>query len=307
MNRWIQTPLAAIRRFLQALGRGLVSAIVVAIVLLPLVLAVTQWGGVGNLFASDKRKVGDVAAMNVRAIDRTSQPIKPFQQPLITVTFDDGWESIYTSGLPLFQQYGIPTTQYILSGVTDQANYMSISQVKAMQQAGHEIACHSIDHADLTKLTADRLQAELRDCKKFYEGKLGLQVNHFASPYGSSNAQTIAAIRQVYQSHRDTTGDITTNDVDEVDINTDRNFDRYNIHAISIRRETTIEQLQQAINYTIANNGWLVLNYHDVNDTDSAYGVDHATLERQLAAVSRANARIVTIGQVMDVLKAQNR
>lgn len=304
MNRWIQTPVKAIKRFFKALGRSLISIFVVAVVLLPIILMATQWGGI---LQTDSRKVTEVAAMAVRPADRASTTIKPFQQPLITVTFDDGWESIYTSGLPLLQQYGIPTTQYVLSGVFEDKNYLTLAQIKSMQQAGHEIACHGIDHADLTTLTAARLQAELEDCKKFFEDKLGARVSHFASPYGSSNNESMTAIMKTYQSHRDTTGDITTNSVSEADINTERNFDPYNIHAISIRRETTTEQIQQAIDYTIAHNGWLVLNYHDVNDSDSIYGVDHATLERQLAAISRANARIVTIGQVMDIINSQGR
>lgn len=289
---------------MNAIKRGLVSVFVCAVVLMPLLVIAMQFGQVFK--DGDSRKVVAAEPLNLRPADRSQAPLKPFDQPIITVTFDDGWESIYTTGLPLLQKHGIPTTQYVLTGVFEDKNYMTIDQIKSLQKAGHEIACHGIDHADLTSLTASRLDQELRECKQLYEDELGTRVEHFASPYGRSNPETIAAIKQSYRSHRNTVGDITTNGASDQDINTRANFNRYNINTITIRRDTTDAQLQQAIDYTIRTNGWLVLNYHDVGDGDSTYGVSYATLDRQLAAINRANARVATIGQVMAAIDTAN-
>ncbi len=301
MNRWIW-----IKRSLSATKRGVTSVFtnvfVCAIVLLPIGLAFMQYGQLFNK-SDDGRKVVAAQQLNVRPIDRTQSPIRPFEQPLITVTFDDGWESIYSTGLPLFQKHGIPTTQYVLSGVFEDTNYLTIDQIKSMQKAGHEIACHSIDHSDLTSQSSDMLTRQLQDCKTIFERELGTKVQHFASPYGRSNPETINAIKKLYNSHRNTNGDITTNGVSDQDVNVKGSFNPYNIHAITIRRETTKEQLQQAIDFTVANNGWLVLNYHDVEEGDSTYGLDPRTLDAQLAAINQAKARVLTIGQVMEAIK----
>ncbi len=303
MKRWIKNILA---NFMGALKKGLVSVFVCAVVLLPLLLAVMQWGHLFSDSNQDSRKVVAMEQMAIRPIDRSTAPLKPFDEPLITVTFDDGWESIYTTGLPLLQKYGIPTTQYVLSGVDKDVNYLTIDQIKAFQKAGHEIGCHSIDHADLTSLTAVALQSQLAQCKTVFEQALGTPVKHFASPYGRSNPQTIAAIKGLYASHRNTNGDITTNGVSDQDVNLRASFNPYNIHAITIRRDTTTAQLQKAIDFTVKNNGWLVLNYHDVEEGESTYGLDTKSLESQLAAINRAKARVVTLGQVMDVMPASN-
>ncbi len=292
----------SLRHLFNTARQSLVSLLVCTIVLLPVLLAVMQLGGPlsEKLFNGEPRKVVAMEQLAVRPIDRSAMPIKPFEQPLITVTFDDGWESIYTTGLPLLQKYGIPTTQYVLSGVFEDRNYMTIAQMKAMQKNGHEISCHGVDHADLTSLTQDALKVQLHDCKSVFEGELGTKVGHFASPYGKSNPETVDAIKRLYKSHRNTNGDIIHNSVSDQDVNLKASFNPYNIHAITIRRDTTTEQLQQAIDFTVANNGWLVLNYHDVEESDSTYGLNPETLEAQLIAINRAPARVVTTGHFVD-------
>lgn len=286
---------------LQTIKRGIASLFVCTVVLLPLILTGTQiasWFGIGR----DKRPNEPLTAMQIRAIDKSAGPIKPFEQPLITVTFDDGWETIYTEAFPLLQKYGIPTTQYVLSGTSKDINYMSFQQMVNASKAGHDIQCHSIDHSNLTLLSQQDLTKQLTTCKADIDKRVGVNVTDFASPYGASNATTLAAIQQTYRSHRNTNGDISTNEVNEYDVNIKSNFNRYNIIAVTIRRETTIEQLQAAIDYTIKNNGWLVLNYHQIDDGPSQFGLDSAILERQFQVINKANARIVTMDQVLDTM-----
>ena len=298
-------PIRAITAALHAIKRGSASLFVCAVVLLPLILFGMQIKGLYD--GRDKRQATPLAALEVRPQDRTNTPIKPFEQPLITVTFDDGWQTIYTEGMPLLQKYGIPTTQYVLSSqaIERDPGYMSYEQIKQTRAGGHEIGCHSVGHVDLTSLGPQALKSELTDCKNTLQKLLNVNVEHFASPFGKINPTTTAAIKQSYQSSRNTAGDITTNEADYNDVNVKEYFDSYNIIAVTIRRETTIAQLQAAIDYTIQNNGWLVLNYHQVENGDTAYGVDMGAFEDQLRTVNKADARIVTIGQFMAAYKEQ--
>lgn len=285
---------------LQAIKRGMTSLFVCAVVLFPLIgigLQLKGW-----FTDNDPRQATALAALQVRPIDQSGAAIKPFEQPLITVTFDDGWETIYSQGMPLLQRYGIPTTQYVLSGTDSDIQYMTFDQMTAMRKAGHELACHSIDHSNLTLLTKDSLNMQLTSCKSTVEAKTGFKVNDFASPFGASNTETITAIKQTYRSHRNTAGDIVNNAIDDQDVNTKANFDRYNIIAVTLRRDTTDAQLQAAIDYAVKNNGWLVLNYHQVDDGTSQYGLDFNQLEKHLQVINKAPARVVTIGQALNAL-----
>jgi peptidoglycan/xylan/chitin deacetylase (PgdA/CDA1 family) len=285
---------------LQTIKRGLTSLFVCAVVLLPLVFTVIQvkgWLGI----KSDGRTTKPLAAMQVRSIDKTSDPVKPFDQPLITVTFDDGWESTYTEALPVLQKYGIPTTQYVLSGTSKDTNYMSFQQMVNAKNAGHQIACHSIDHADLTKLDLLGLAKELTTCRSVIQERVGGTVDDFASPYGASTPTTISAIRQNYRSHRNTDGDIT-NGISKFDVNVKGHFDRYDIIGVTVRRDTTDAQIQAAIDFAVQNNGWLVLTYHQVDEGESQFGLDTTLMDQQFKLISKANARIVTMDQVLKAM-----
>jgi peptidoglycan/xylan/chitin deacetylase (PgdA/CDA1 family) len=259
-----------------------------------------------NFFPSDPRKAEPLAAMQVRNVDKNPAPLKPFDQPLITITFDDGWETTYTDAMPLLQKYGLPSTQYVLSGQQKNFNYLSFKQMRMIKQGGHEIACHSVDHKDLTTLNAKDLQAELTDCKTTLDKELSMNVREFASPYGHEDAVTVKAIKQTFRSERNTAGDIITNAANDQDINLRSNFNPYNIIAVTLRGDTTVAQLQAAIDYTVQHNGWLVLNYHQVDEDNSKFSLTDKLLGEQLEAVSHAPARVATMGQVLDAIKATN-
>lgn len=268
-----------------------------------IVPSVSVLGWAKDLRITDSRKVGEIARFNTRPVDMEDGAITPFQEPLISVTFDDGWESIYTTALPLLHKYGIRTTQYILSGEFDNEEYMSMAQVKAMQQSGHDIACHSINHPDLTTLDDEDLEMQLSGCKDTLSKLFG-KIEDFASPYGASNDTTIEAITKFYSSQRNTNGDITDG-IDEYDVNLASNFNAFNIIATTIRRDTTVTQINQLLDYASAHNAWVVLTYHQVDDGPSQYGLDAHVLEEQLKAVSEHKARIVKVNEVLKSLKTK--
>jgi peptidoglycan/xylan/chitin deacetylase (PgdA/CDA1 family) len=253
---------------------------------------------IGHFFlGGPKRSSEPLAALQLRPVDDTQLPPRLFGEPLISVTFDDGHESIYSIALPLAQKYGIRTTQYVLSGTADNPAYMSWKQIELTQKAGHEIACHSIDHANLTILEDEELGRQLKDCRDELSKRYG-PVYHFASPYGAANPHTRAAIAKYYSSHRNTAGD-PTNGVDAQDVNVAAHFDRNNIIGFTVRHDTTLEQLQALVAFTKANNGWLVLTYHQADDDTSEYSVTSEDFKRHFTYLSSTDVRIVTVQEAL--------
>ena len=57
-----------------------------------------------------------------------------FARGLVSFTFDDGIESTYRNGLPLLQKYGIPSTQYIISGLINTPGYVTTADVTGIRQ-----------------------------------------------------------------------------------------------------------------------------------------------------------------------------
>lgn len=245
----------------------------------------------------DPRSSKPLAAMTVRPADRSSQPPKLFQEPLVSVTFDDGYETTYTKAMPLLQKYGIHTTQYVLSGTENDQLYVSWAQVKRMQEAGHEIACHTVNHPDLTTLDDEDLNYQLKTCKEIMGAHAG-PVANFASPYGAENQHTLGVIGKYFTSQRNTNGD-PTNGVTDADVNVAANFNRMDIIGVTVRNDTTVEQLRQLVDYAKAHNGWVVLTYHQADDANSKYSVSDQDFERQFAYLSGTDVRIVTVQQAL--------
>jgi len=263
------------------------------------ILSVIQFG---HLHSSDGRKATPLPAFQTRKVDQTSQAPQLFQEPLISVTFDDGYETTYEAAIPIMQKRGIHTTQYILSGVENNPLYLDWDQVKAIQAAGHEIGCHTINHPDLQTIDDQDVMHQLMGCKTTMAKYVG-PVTDFASPYGSENARTLSDIKKVFASQRNTNGD-SSNGVTNADVNTAAYFNPNDIIGMTVKHTTTLNELQQLVDFTIKNNGWLVLTYHQADDGPSKYALDPKQLDQQMALLQRSPVRIVTVHQAVSSWKA---
>ncbi len=257
---------------------------------------------IGHFHFTPDRPATKLPAFQTRAIDRSNAPVQLFKQPLITVSFDDGWETTYNQAMPLLNKYGIHSTQYLLSGTEADRDYLSWAQITAMQKDGQEIACHTINHPDLTTISSADVMTQLTGCDKTMSARYGA-ITDFASPYGAQNTSTISQIKKVFGSQRNTNGD-PTNGVTQEDVNTPvgeggKGFDKYNITGVTVRNETTVAQIQALVDYAEKNNGWVVLTYHQANDGQSKWSVNIQSMEAQLAVLSKSPVRIVTVKQAL--------
>lgn len=228
--------------------------------------------------------------------------IAPFDEPLITITFDDGWESVYSSGLEKLEKYCLKSTQYILGDHFSEYGYLSKSQVRSLYENGHEIASHTMTHPDLTSLPEGTLVWELTESRRLLSQEFG-SVKDIASPLGATNQQVRDRIKQTYRSHRNTASDPAV--IGDEDINVKDKFDIYQINAYTIRNTTTIEDIQKLIEYTIKRKGWLVLNWHQVDKSNAHYAVTPEVLEEQLRLVHESGVKTPTMGQVLDKISAR--
>ena len=277
--------------------KAVTSLMVLLIFLLPAVLGL-QWiysvmGG------RDSRKVyspPQQAEFN-KGNPSSADALRPFDEPLITITFDDGWESAYTEGMPILEKYGIKPTHYILGDQFDDPQYLSEAQARSLQAAGHEIAAHTMTHRDLTTLTEDQVEWEQSESDKRLTSIFG-PIREFATPLGASNDLVLRHTKPYYRSMRNTAGDPAT--MSDIDINVRENFDQYNINAYTVRDTTTTEDIQKMIDYTVRRKGWLVLTYHQVGDQESHWAVSKQVLDTHMKLIKDSKVRTATMGQVLD-------
>jgi peptidoglycan/xylan/chitin deacetylase (PgdA/CDA1 family) len=222
-----------------------------------------------------------------------------FNRPIVSLTFDDGWASYYNNGLPILNKYGFKATDYIISGYLGDTDYMTKAQVKNLYAAGHEIGSHTVDHPDLTSLSATKLNTELKNSQSALQTVVGVPITDFASPYGAYNQTVLNKIKLYYGSHRSV----------DTGFNAKSNFDVYDIKVQNMVSTTTLAQVQSWVQQAKATNTWLVLVYHQVDSkldkTAEPYNTYQSDLDAQLAYIKSTGIAVDTVKQAIAELTPQ--
>ncbi len=120
----------------------------------------------------------------------------PFPERSFTITFDDGYESVYSQAFPILERYGWSATVFLTVGAhghrTRSERLPSLSgremlswgEAREMQRAAITFGAHTLTHPDLTRLPSAQVEAEVRDSKSVIEDALGTPVATFAYPFG---------------------------------------------------------------------------------------------------------------------------
>jgi peptidoglycan/xylan/chitin deacetylase (PgdA/CDA1 family) len=127
-------------------------------------------------------------------------------KPLI-ITFDDGYESIYSQALPILKKYRIPAVIFIVSDYIGKTNawesfprqrssqHLSKNQLLELQDNGCEIGSHSRFHNYLPTVSNDLLVQEVKYSKSMIEQMCESEVISFCYPYGQYSERVVHAVR----------------------------------------------------------------------------------------------------------------
>ena len=74
-------------------------------------------------------------------------------------------------------------------------NKVEIDEVKTLY-ANHEVAVHTSNHPDLTKLSKEKIIKEVEDDRKFLETLVGYKVIGMAYPFGTVNNLVVNTIKE---------------------------------------------------------------------------------------------------------------
>jgi peptidoglycan/xylan/chitin deacetylase (PgdA/CDA1 family) len=114
----------------------------------------------------------------------------------VAITFDDGPNERTTELLDILARYKVTATFFIVGFRAEAQPEL----IRAIQSAGHEIANHTYSHPDLSKLSADEVEAELSKTEAIIYALTGKSTMYFRPPGGHiSQATKIAAARQGFK------------------------------------------------------------------------------------------------------------
>ena len=124
----------------------------------------------------------------------------PFRFPggkakALTLSYDDGSEHDRRL-VRLLNQYGLRATFNLNSGRLDQPYHITGQELDALY-AGHEVACHSVTHRDLTTLCEPDLHWELAHDRDALTALVGYPVRGLAYPYGSHDKRVAELARSL--------------------------------------------------------------------------------------------------------------
>jgi peptidoglycan/xylan/chitin deacetylase (PgdA/CDA1 family) len=121
--------------------------------------------------------------------------------PVVALTFDDGYASVYTNAFPVLAEHGFPATVFLVPGAMSGAvprdfmparlgGLMRWRDAREMLAHGISIGSHGLTHRKLSRLAPDEVTAEVRDSTRAIEDALSVPVREFCYPYGSFDAFT---------------------------------------------------------------------------------------------------------------------
>jgi peptidoglycan/xylan/chitin deacetylase (PgdA/CDA1 family) len=103
--------------------------------------------------------------------------------PMI-LTFDDGYEDVYTNALPALLAHHYRGVFYIITGMHG-GSYMTWNQVRTLAQQGMQVSSHTVHHVNVGNPPAwTSTQMELTNSKQTLETLLGQPVQFFCYPSG---------------------------------------------------------------------------------------------------------------------------
>ena len=114
------------------------------------------------------------------------------EQKICSLSFDAAWGNEDTQTLiEILERYNVKVTFFVVGDWVDKYP----ESVKALSDAGHEIMCHSNDHAHFNTLSADQIVADINACCDKIERVTGARPTLFRPPFGEYDDHVVSTVR----------------------------------------------------------------------------------------------------------------
>ena len=124
---------------------------------------------------------------------------RPLPRRSFVIVFDDGDRDGYDHAYPILERYGF---QAVFAVVVDRVGVnrsaMTWSELLELQAAGHEIANHSMSHANVARLGESGLEREVGKSAELLRTHLGAWPRTFVYPFGSWDGDALDAVRRAH-------------------------------------------------------------------------------------------------------------
>ena len=132
----------------------------------------------------------------------------PQKRLFMAFTLDDGCQSVYTHGLPIFQKYRVPFTIYVttgfVGGTCDNSELQNEKETALTWEQLMElkknplvtIGGHTDSHPKLTHLSIGKQRDEIKRCVTAIKELLHHDIATFAYPFGDEDKEVIKVLHE---------------------------------------------------------------------------------------------------------------
>lgn len=108
------------------------------------------------------------------------------------LSFDAAWGNEDTQQLiDTLEQYKVKATFFVVGDWVEKYP----ESVKALSDAGHEVMCHSNDHAHFNALSAEQIVSDINTCCDKIEAVTGKRPTLFRPPFGEYDDHVVTTVR----------------------------------------------------------------------------------------------------------------
>lgn len=224
---------------------------------------------------------------------------------LITLWFDDGWLTQYTTAFPIMKEKGLVGAVAIATKFVCKAAFVTWDNLHTMQNDGWEMTAHTISHScDLSYYNKGTTVYELAGSKKIIEDH-GLRADNFVMPCGYGEMEInalygtapdappiISVAKEYFKSYRTGTS-LRLNPIPVVD--------NYNLKALQLRSTTTLQDVKDAIANARKDKSWLILVFHQIDNSQRIYSIPENEFIQVLDLVKASGLPVVLPTQALDI------
>jgi len=173
---------------------------------------------------------------------------------IVTITFDDGYDDVII-GKEYMDKYMYAGTALIDPEEIGNSGYLTEEELFDLDKVGWDIGGHHI--GNLNNLTQSELEDHLRSTRNYLLERGFRGSDHYSYPNGAFSDNIIKEVRRNFSHASNINGWA----------NGQTYISPYNINRQSIDKFTTQAQVKGWIDDAVANNQWLILNFHTLVST----------------------------------------
>lgn len=216
---------------------------------------------------------------------------------IVTFTFDDFPKSAVTEGARRLEAHGWLGTYYACAayagGETHHGTMFDAGDLQRLSTAGHEIACHTYEHLDCGRASAETVIDSIeKNARALAAMGLESDLTNFAFPFGEVTPSAKQALSERFDALRGIRADVNRGD-------SDLNL----LSAVPIDGgDAGIQRACEAALSLTHAPGWLIYYAHDIQDQPTSWGCTPDEFEQVIMAVEASGAEVMTMDAALSAV-----